>query len=400
MNRENNKSQNKELPRRFNPDQYELLKKCSDKKDITEWNQYRAENPYEDIELEEANFEGAYLEGVFLNNTYKVGFEGKVISLYGEVHLTNAVFRYANLKNAKLQRANIKKADFMWADFEGAELHEINIEEASLALANLKNTNLSESHLERTELSDTKLNGAKLNSAHLEGVKFYDTHLQGAKLVGACLQGAEFYSADIRGTDFNGSMVNSETKIFWCKIDKQTDFRNIAIDNIHTESGIIQLLKYNIRRMNWEDWYKKHKILRWPVWLFWQMSDYGHSTLRIILGFFGLSVVFALIYRVWPGLIIVKSDAGYLRDFIHALYFSVVTMTTLGFGDIAANPDSHCGQIILTVQVILGYVILGVLITRLAVLFTGDGPAGEFAKDEKKIFQTGYSSVTSSCMVR
>jgi uncharacterized protein YjbI with pentapeptide repeats len=384
MGEENNKNQNENQPRRFNQWQYDLLKKCSDKKDLKEWNQYRAENPYEDIELEEVNFEEAYLEGVFLNNTGKVEFEGKLITLHGEVYLTNAVFRYADLKNAKLQRANIKKADFMGADFEGAELCEVNLEEASLCLANLKNTNLSESHLEGAELSDTKLKGAKLNSAHLEGVKFYGTHLQGAKLVGTCLKGADFHSADIRGTDFSCSIVDSETKMFWCKIDKETDFRDVAIDNIQTESGTKQLLKYNIRRMNWENWYKKHKILRWPVWLFWQMSDYGKSTWRIILWFFGLAVVFALIYRVWPGLVMVRGGADHLRGFIHALYFSVVTMTTLGFGDIAANPDSYCGQILLMVQVIWGYVILGALITRLAVLFTGDGPAGEFAKDEKK----------------
>ncbi len=36
------------------------------------------------------------------------------------------------------------------------------------------------------------------------------------------------------------------------------------------------------------------------------------------------------------------------------------------------------------VQVFLGYVLLGALVTRLAVLFTSDGPAGSFtAMDEE-----------------
>jgi len=384
MGEENNKNQNENQPKRFNQQQYNLLKKCSDKKDLKEWNQYRVENPYEDIELEEANFEKAYLEGVFLNNTYKVDFEGEVVALHGEVYLTNAVFRYADLKNSKLQGANIKKADFMWADFEGAELYEVNLKEAFLAYANLKNTELSESHLEGAELYDTKMKGAKLNSAHLEGVKFYSTYLKEAELVGAYLKGADFYSADIRGTNFSCSIVNSETKMFLCKIGKDTDFRDVAVDNIQTESGTKQLLKYNIRRMNWEDWYKKHRILKGPVWLFWKMSDYGKSTWWIILWFLGLAFVFALIYRASPGLVMVRGGADHLRGFIHSLYFSVVTMTTLGFGDIAANPDSYCGQILLMVQVIFGYVLLGALITRMAVLFTGDGPMGEFAKNEKK----------------
>ena len=51
-----------------------------------------------------------------------------------------------------------------------------------------------------------------------------------------------------------------------------------------------------------------------------------------------------------------------------------VTMTTLGFGDIYAKPDCFWGYFFLTAQVILGYVLLGVLITRLAVLFNSDGP--------------------------
>ena len=82
----------------------------------------------------------------------------------------------------------------------------------------------------------------------------------------------------------------------------------------------------------------------------------------------------------------VSGVVGDIRGFWHALYFSVVTMTTLGFGDIAANPDSWCGQTLLMVQVILGYVLLGALVTRFAVLFTAGGPAGKFVdKKEKKV---------------
>ena len=55
-------------------------------------------------------------------------------------------------------------------------------------------------------------------------------------------------------------------------------------------------------------------------------------------------------------------------------------MATLGFGDIAANPDSWQGQLLLMAQVILGYVLLGTLITRLTVLFTSGGPADKFAE--------------------
>ena len=66
------------------------------------------------------------------------------------------------------------------------------------------------------------------------------------------------------------------------------------------------------------------------------------------------------------------------------VYFSIVTMTTLGFGDMYANKGSIAGHVILAVQVILGYVLLGALVTRFAVLFTAGGPAGRFSKGKKK----------------
>ena len=75
---------------------------------------------------------------------------------------------------------------------------------------------------------------------------------------------------------------------------------------------------------------------------------------------------------------------GDIKGFVHALYFSVVTMTTLGFGDMAANPDNWQGQVLLMLQVILGYVLLGALVTRFAVLFRAGGPAGKFAPIKTK----------------
>ncbi len=66
---------------------------------------------------------------------------------------------------------------------------------------------------------------------------------------------------------------------------------------------------------------------------------------------------------------------------LRALYFSIVTMTTLGFGDIYAYPSSLAGHLLLTLQVLLGYVLLAALVTRFAVLFTAGGPAGKFADE-------------------
>ena len=159
-----------------------------------------------------------------------------------------------------------------------------------------------------------------------------------------------------------------------------------------------QLLEYNIRRMNWEEWYKVNPKLKWFVKPFWLMGDYGLSTARIILIFFGAAFIFANIYYHWgriapPGIIdnlFVGRDGTAVSWWLvplRALYFSVITMT-LGFSDMYANAQSICGHILITVQALLGYVLLGALVTRFAVLFTAGGPAGKFADQKEKKDET------------
>jgi hypothetical protein len=50
--------------------------------------------------------------------------------------------------------------------------------------------------------------------------------------------------------------------------------------------------------------------------------------------------------------------------FLTLFYYTVVTFTTLGFGDII--PESSTAAICVTVEVILGYIMLGGLITIFA----------------------------------
>ncbi len=49
-----------------------------------------------------------------------------------------------------------------------------------------------------------------------------------------------------------------------------------------------------------------------------------------------------------------------------------------------AYAGSLWGHALLTVQVLLGYVLLAALVTRFAILFQAGGPAGEFVKDKRK----------------
>jgi hypothetical protein len=52
--------------RRFSQEQYDMLLRCSERKDMTEWNEWRKANPDEDILLEGADLAGVNLEDAML----------------------------------------------------------------------------------------------------------------------------------------------------------------------------------------------------------------------------------------------------------------------------------------------------------------------------------------------
>ena len=359
---------------RCDPKQLSLLKKCSEEKDMTEWDKWRKENPDEEIWLQGANLDATNLEDINLMSAY----------------LQRASFVDAHLENAYLEDASLEKADLMNAHLEGANLYRSYLEEASFLGAHLEGANLSLAHLENASLGGAYLDDASLSGTYLEGTHIFCARLKGANLGGTNLRSAILWGANLEGTDFTASIVDGSTPLWNCTVDRKTDFRGVGLDSCRMEEGTKHLLEYNKRRLNWEDWYggeskdewvrKKRQLLTSPVRLFWCMSDYGRSTIRILLVFLALAIVFAFVYWKMPACVIVNGQVGGLQDFLHALYFSVVTMTTLGFGDIAANPQSSCGQVLLMLQVFCGYFLLGAIVTRLSILFTAGGPAGRFSR--------------------
>jgi len=319
---------------------------------MTEWNEWRKKHPEEDVELDGQNFSSLYLVRIHFNS----------------------------------QQAHDR----------GSRVY-------------LRNTTLYNADLREAVLHHAYLEGAKFNMAKLQGSDFHDAHVQGTI----------FYQSHIEGASFRTVVVNAETSFWQACVDRETKFEGTSLNTFRIDPATKQLLEYNIRQKNWEKWYKykdwqsecknkRHVIIRvlmWFIKLFWSLSDYGRSTLRIIGWFFGLAFLFAIIYYAWgfidyyhlsnkdyPGIVsnlFVLEDSkqavsGWLVP-LRSVYFSIITMTTLGFGDMYANAHSLFrgifGHILLALQVTLGYVLLGALVTRFAVLFTAGGPAGKFADE-------------------
>ena len=316
---ENNKSKENQK-RQFDEDQYQMLLRCSEKKDMTEWKEWR-----------EANEETPIL----------------------------------------LEGANLK----------GANLHGFNLEGADLAEAHLEGAKLIQAHLEGAIFRKAHLEGADLDLTHLEGANFFQAHLEGAKLIQAHLEGAEFRGAHLEGADFTAVAVDGKT-IFWnCFDSAETDFTGTGLDSARVEPVFKEKIKGNVRRIQWRRWCENQSFLRGKmVLIFWDISDYGRSTMQIVKWFGTWAFTYAFIYLSCglispPGIINNLMDVSPQLSALRSIYFSVVTMTTLGFGDIYAQSGSFWGYILLTFQVLMGYILLGALIVRFGILFTSSGPS-------------------------
>jgi len=358
-------------------------------------------------DLKEANFEGAHLEQARLSGA------NLTASRLARARIPQGHFFQANLEEADLGEADLREASMEQANLQRASLTSANMERSKLQRANLKYARLDSVNLQSGQLTQTKmdyatlegamlkgadlsysilwnarLRNANLDYANLKGVNFSVTGLEDASLNGANIEDAIFLETYLQGASLRACIVNGRTWINTRQIDNHTDFRGVALGSVRIESTPRQRLEYNKRRLNWEDWYEDHQLQQWMVRLFWLMSNYGASTLRVITSFMIVVAVFSSLYfvlalkniRVLDGLCedpAQSSSRGlHLKMLFRCVYFSIVTMTTLGFGDIKAHRKSTVGQFIVVAQVVCGYLLLGALITRLGILFTAAGPSG------------------------
>ncbi len=342
----------------FEQDQYDLLRKCSEKKNLTEWNDWRRDNPTQDICLEKADLQGFYLVKAYLGSGRRSDKQTNTeINYSGQVYLEQANFRDTNVTSASFYNAHLENTCWWYCQANEASFH------------------------------SSHLNGAHLGASSLNNCNFNDSLLKNADLTSASLCGSSLHNTDLRGCFARMIVVDGATNLSKCKADRETDFTGVALNNVRIDPATKQMLEYYTRRINWDLWYRKHPKLKWITKPFWWTSDYGCSTKRILVVFLGISLLFSIAYYGAalispPGIVngLLRGEEGVVPAWlvpVRAFYFSIVTMTTLGFGDMHANCQSVWGHILLILQVLLGYMLLGALVTRFAVLFTAGGPADQ-----------------------
>lgn len=230
--------------------------------------------------------------------------------------------RYAHLEGAKLFHykdvRDLSKANLFRANLQGASMFRVNLQGADLLKANLAGANLNEGNM-----VDANVLSANLDGVRLERVEWGDR----------CLQEAEAYRKRKDG-DREGAMETF--------LEAEEVYRTLR--RCYDGAGRFEQAGHFFRK---EMTMRRMIMPRWSVDRLWsKMVDvfcaYGESPPRVIGFSLLLNVLCAVVYFAIgvngpDGSMAFDVDAGILanlKQYGNCLYYSIVTFTTLGYGDV------------------------------------------------------------------
>jgi len=302
----------------------------------------------------------------------------------GNANLSNTDLRGAILRKANLLEANLHKARLISTDLSEAILRKANLSEAELfntilsganlgradlSNANLGNAKLIEATLIGVNLKGSDLSGANLSGADLGAANLHKAYLFGAKLIGANLIRSDLSETDLRDSDLRKSdlrwanLTDANVSNVFYKGSKIL-CRGIRAENCFGSPGF----KRFVQDQDFIEEFRASKRIKDRVfcWLWGITSDYGRSLVRWALLSLVMAVSFGLLFYFLKDYFHIDqlTPENKIESFFTMQYYSIVTFTTLGFGDVV--PKNLWAAALVTCEVIFGYVMLGGLISIFA----------------------------------
>lgn len=232
------------------------------------------------------------------------------------------------LKHANLENLNLVKMDGRQGfDLTGADLYRANLQNAHLF-----NIVLIRANLMKVNLAHANLHCAHLEESNLLGVKFHDTKIEHIKTGSSIIQENQAKELEAQGEYKQARDHYEQAEEVYRNLRKASENQglfNLAGPYLRSELTMrrLQMPHYSVRRF-----YSK------VVDLF---CGYGEDPLRVVL--FSLLLIFfsSLFYYIFGLRFAGEYQVFSLHNgfeenvifFFECLYYSVVTFTTLGYGD-------------------------------------------------------------------
>lgn len=272
---------------------------------------------------------------------------------FSRCDFTDAVLFGAKLVETTLFQSTLDGAELSGADLTRANLTEASCQRAGFGMAKLVGARIDRADLSHASLTEADLSEASAQAAKLEHVRALDATLVKTDMTRASLCYAEISRSDVEGACFEAADLQhirfanlaNYTSANWLRTDlRSVDFTGAYLCRrfIHDQNYLVEFRAQS----------KANEII-YHVWK--ATSDCGRSLGRWAALTAGIALLFAWIYTL------VGVDFGSYETSLSPLYYSVVTLTTLGYGDVL--PTTVGGQVAAMIQVVIGYVMLGGLLS-------------------------------------
>lgn len=332
------------------------------------WNTWRETHHNQEIDLSGADLQKADLRGFNLSRARL-----DLVNLSG-ANLEKANLSACHLRRANLSHANLNHANLTNANLDRANLALAHLESAVLVFASLRGADLRGAYLKRASIEDANLTKANLTHAHLERAILAFSDCSNAEFVGALLKGANLAGANLDKASV--SSVDFDRGILWTLVKetrlhpktiwrRRFDFlldSTMRCKGIHPACYGSQKFANFLKSQDFLEEMMETRKGRIVLLIWWIVADCGRSFVR--WGFWSLMIIllFGFIYwRLGPEnfrLATLPHNIGSM------MYFSVVTFSTLGFGDVI--PRTPVALFLTGLEVFCGYFMMGGLISIFA----------------------------------
>lgn len=276
-------------------------------------------------------------------------------SNFNRSNLMRTLLSYSELYKARFDQAILDECEFIGSDLSHASLNECSAKRCGFGGADLSNASMINGDLSDSTFSRSKLVYADLRASNLKNARLSEADLSWAIFTRARLFKSDLKHSNVHGTNFELADMQG-CRLLGIKNFKKAKWVGADIRDMDLRGAY--LVRRYIADENYLYEFRTGSRFHGAVYfLWWVTSDCGRSLLRWFFWLLCTTLIFAAIYTQ------VEIDYGDYKTLFSPIYFSFVTLTTLGYGD--AVPASLAAQIFVALQAITGYMGLGGLLSIL-----------------------------------
>ena len=344
--------------------------------------QFHAEVPVDfpacDVTPTDDRIEFAYLSKSDLNG---VDLSGAVLPYANCMHLdfTKARGGLTNVRlpGAKLSHATLTGKRLEDVDLTGAICEATQFDHATIIGGSFAEATMESAVFEHTTLRNIDMREASLDHAVCDGARFEDICFDGASFVGASLVQCRFdadshlHGGEFAGAILTGSIAHEAAIVRFESAAEGTDWDAAASEylqlrSVARNSSLPSLGRsFFVKAKHCQR--RSHSITspaRWRAGATRWLMRYGEGPTHVLGWAFIAIVAFVPLYMVTDGISTTEGVIpGSREHLLEYVYFSVVTFSTLGYGDF--TPAGDTARLLAMLQAIVGSILIALFIFTL-----------------------------------